>query len=324
VPWGSYYGRMPASGTPVIYLDLGLWYALGEANAGHPRQPSHTEILAKLAAEVQLGHLRFPLSAVHYMELTENPRDAQRQEAAAVMAALSRFVTMAPLHQIVDEELAREFNKRCGRPAFPIKVPKFGRGVRFAFGEPNEQQEINETVEYLVLEGPAQAIRGHVPNHDAYAGRRIADSELQGFNVMLDSLRNDPDIAERPLDAICARQLLVDIEANFVRARISAGYAKTRPPFLRDREQMTGFLMSLPSRRVATMIQYHYLKDVERDWKINDLRDIFALSSAIPYCDVVVTDRKAWDVTKRRARLDEEFDTEIFCTLDDLVAHLGL
>jgi hypothetical protein len=72
------------------------------------------------------------------------------------------------------------------------------------------------------------------------------------------------------------------------------------------------------------MIQYHYLKDVERDWNINDLRDIFALSSAIPYCDVVVTDRKAWDVTKRRARLDEEFDTEIFCTLDDLVAHLGL
>jgi hypothetical protein len=240
------------------------------------------------------------------------------------MALLSQFVTMAPLHKIVDEELAREFNKRCGRPAFPIKVPKFGRGVRFAFGEPTEQQDINKMVEYLVLEGPAQAIRGHIPNYDAYAGRRIADSELQGFNVMLDTLRTDPDLARRPLDAICARQLLVDIEENFVRARISAGYAKTRPPYLRDREQMTDFLMSLPSRRVATMIQYHYLKDVERDWDINDLRDIFALSSAIPYCDMVVTDRKAWDVTTKRAHLGEEFDTQIFPTLDDLVAHLGL
>jgi hypothetical protein len=87
---------------------------------------------------------------------------------------------------------------------------------------------------------------------------------------------------------------------------------------------MTDFLMSLPSRRVATMIQYHYLKDVERDWDINDLRDIFALSSAIPYCDMVVTDRKAWDVTTKRAHLGEEFDTQIFPTLDDLVAHLGL
>src|SRR5258705_456070 len=82
----------------------------------------------------------------------------------------------------------------------------------YAFGESTEQQEINDTVECLVLEGPAQSIRGQIPNYDAYAGRRIADSELQGFNVMLNTLRTDPDIAARPLDAICARQLLVVIE----------------------------------------------------------------------------------------------------------------
>jgi hypothetical protein len=82
--------------------------------------------------------------------------------------------------------------------------------------------------------------------------------------------------------------------------------------------------MSLPSRRTAALIQFHYLKDVGRDWNINDLRDILALSAAIPYCDLVVTDRKAWDVTKNRARLDDEFGTEIFCSLDDLVNHLGL
>ena len=315
---------MPESDGQNVYLDLNHWYALGEAIAGHPRQPSHPAILTKLTEQVRLGRLRFPLSAVHYMELTENPRDNQRREAAAVMAQLSRFITMAPLHKIVNEELALEFNKRFGRPAFPIKVDKLGRGVRFAFGESTEQQEINETVEYLVLEGPAQAIRGQIPNYDAYAGRRIADSELQSFSVMLDTLRTDPDITERPLDAICARQFYVDIEENFVRARISAGYATTLPPGLRDREQMTAFLMSLPSRRVAVMIQYHYLKDVERDWNINDLRDVFALSSAIPYCHIVVTDKKAWDVTKNRAHLGEEFDTEIFCRMDDLVDHLGI
>ena len=37
---------------------------------------------------------------------------------------------------------------------------------------------------------------------------------------------------------------------------------------------MTKLLMSLPSRRVARMMQFHYLKDVNRDWKLNDLRDI--------------------------------------------------
>ncbi len=80
--------------------------------------------------------------------------------------------------------------------------------------------------------------------------------------------------------------------------------------------------MSLPSRRVATMIQYHYLKDVRRDWTINDLRDIDALSGAVPYCDIVVTDKKAWDVAVNRAHLDREFGTVILRRLADLLPHL--
>ena len=58
--------------------------------------------------------------------------------------------------------------------------------------------------------------------------------------------------------------------------------------------------------------------------QLRRLGDVLALSTAIPYCDVVVTDRKAWDVTKNRAHLDEEFNTAIFCALDDLVDHLEL
>jgi hypothetical protein len=96
------------------------------------------------------------------------------------------------------------------------------------------------------------------------------------------------------------------------------------PIGLNDRERLTDFLMSLPSRRVTAMIQFHYLKDVNRDWSINDLRDVLALSTAIPCCDIVVTDKMAWDVTKKRAHLDEEFGTTIFCSLEDLVAHLSL
>jgi len=70
------------------------------------------------------------------------------------------------------------------------------------------------------------------------------------------------------------------------------------------------------------MMQWNYLKDVERDWTINDLRDIAALAAAIPYCDVVVTDKKAWDAAVNRAHLDNEFNTVILRRLTDLVARL--
>jgi hypothetical protein len=192
--------------------------------AGHPRQLSHPDILSKLTNEANLGRLRFPLSAVHYIELTENPRDKQRREAAEVMAPLSRFMTMAPIGRIIDEELARELNKRYGRPAFPTKVPKFGSGVRYAFGETTDPEEqFDEIKERLLLEGPPQAIRSQIPNYDANSARRIADAELESFNVMHTTLRIDPHIAARPLDAICARQLMVDILDNWTRALHSAG-----------------------------------------------------------------------------------------------------
>jgi hypothetical protein len=49
-------------------------------------------------------------------------------------------------------------------------------------------------------------------------------------------------------------------------------------------------LTLMPSPPVATMLQYHHLKDSSKHWKINDLRDIAALAMTIPYCDIVVTD----------------------------------
>ncbi|MGW9131967.1 hypothetical protein [Streptomyces sp. NPDC055681] len=64
-------------------------------------------------------------------------------------------------------------------------------------------------------------------------------------------------------------------------------------------------------------------RDGDRNWAINDLRDIDALSLAIPYCDVVVTDGKTWDTAVNRAHLDREFDTAIFRRMSDVANRLA-
>ena len=180
----------------------------------------------------------------------------------------------------------------------------------------------NLYAEYELLKQPSTELRAQMPDYDPYAARRIADKGLESFNVMLRTLRTDPAYAMRSLDLICARRFLFDFADNYVRAITSAGFTRHRRVPFRDKEAYTDFLMSLPSQRVAAMIQFHYLKDVHRAWTINDLRDIDALSIAIPYCNVVVTDKKAWDVTVNRAHLDREFDTAIYCRLADLAAHV--
>lgn len=329
----------------MVYLDLNHWYALGDALAGNPQNPDHVMALKQFQGHVERGEVIFPLSTVHYMELTENPRDAHRERAADAMALLSRFVTMAPGSKIVDEELALELNRRLGRPAFPKKVTKFGIGVGFAFGEAKRmmlngiteenRQELetrlgmsvsefeasaNATTEYWVLRGPPGTLRSAIPDYDPYAARRVADDQLASFSVMINTLRTVPEIAKRSMDAIVARQLSFDIIDNYTRALMSAGFVKQGP--FHSRDDLTSFLTALPSRKVVTMMHFHYLKDVHRNWTINDLRDIAALSIAIPYCDVVVTDKKAWDTAVNRSHLDKEFNTPIFSSLTDLAKHL--
>jgi hypothetical protein len=82
-----------------------------------------------LQEEVAAGRLVISLSSVTYTELTENARDHQRKPTADIMLKLSRLATIAPLRKVVDEELARELNRRFGRAAFPVKVPKIGHGA---------------------------------------------------------------------------------------------------------------------------------------------------------------------------------------------------
>jgi hypothetical protein len=327
-----------------IYLDLNHWYTLGRAVSGHGDKPTR-EIYTKLRELVQSGAIRLPLSSVHYMELTENPNDTQRRQAGDAMRELSRFVAMAPLTKVVREEMRESFYNRFGRP-FRQPVPKFGVGAGFAFGEPDflvlknrtdEQRaelerrtglsiseltaRLQARAEYMLLVGPNGEQRQQLEGYDPYAARRMADEELKSFNIMVETLRIDPDISQRPQDAIWARELLHDVYDAYLETCAAGGFISNSP--FRDKEGYSDFLLSLPTTRVSIMMKFHYLRDVKREWKINDFRDIHALSLAIPYCDVVVTDKKVWDVTVNRAHLDTAFGTRIFSKLGQLVDYLG-
>jgi hypothetical protein len=309
-----------------VYIDINHWYALGQADAGNPDTPEHAAILTKLQREVDARRLIIPLSSVTYTELTENPRDQLREPAAAVMLKLSRLVTIAPPHKIVDEELASELNRRFGRPAFPIRVRKIGYGAGFAFGTPGRvkatgftdaerdrieaqmgktiadlELEANALFEYWLLATP-RSLRDRIPGFEPVPTRQDAAAELAEIQIMVSNLHSDKEIANRPMDAVAARQLCRDIFDNYKRALASAGFITSFP--FRNKKELTDFLEHLPTQRVATSLKYNYVKQASTTWKINHLRDIAALSAAIPYTDAVVTDADVWDAATHRAHLD--------------------
>jgi hypothetical protein len=255
----------------------------------------------------------------------------------------------APLRKVVDEELARELNRRFGRPALPVKVPKIGHGALFAFGIPGRltvtgytdadrdqieaqmgktiadlKVEVNAFLEYWLLATP-RSLRDEIPGFEPVSTREDAEAELEEIKVMVGNLHSDKEIASRPMDAISARQYIRDIFDNFdnfKRAMLSAGFTTSWP--FRGKEELTGFLEHLPTQRVTTSLKHQYVKQTSTKWKVNHLRDIEALSVAIPYTDAVVTDADVANAATRGTRLDAEFDTPVFKNLAELVRYLGL
>lgn len=301
-----------------VYLDINHWHALAEAAGGHPRNKADPAVLTQLTQLVDKGVIALPLSGFHYMELAEYPNDAKRAATARVMARLSLFQTMAPPDDILEEEIEQSLHDRFGRPTHPTKVVKFGVGVGFAFGEP---LNLRLRAELLLLVGPQRALIGQVPGYDPYAARRQADLELQSLQVMITNLTTETEISDRPKDAIVARQLMFDMRAFRTPTLIKAGFGMDDWP-LDGKDELTAFLLSLPSRKVAAELQIYIVRDHTYNWKINDLRDIDALSIAVPYCDVVVTDKAAWAAVTGQ-HLDTAFNTVVLRRLSDLGTYLA-
>ena len=115
----------------IIYLDLNHWYMLAEAKQkSDSSQPGAVKALERLRELRAAQRIVLPLSSVHYMEVTENPRDHLRHAVAEVMEELSDFWTIAPTALIVTEEFDASLQAEFGLPEEVRVTPKIGRGFR--------------------------------------------------------------------------------------------------------------------------------------------------------------------------------------------------
>jgi hypothetical protein len=75
-------------------------------------------------------------------------------------------------------------------------------------------------------------------------------------------------------------------------------------------------LFSVPYLFMNTRLYAHVLSESTRKYKNNDLIDMKILSSVIPYCDLVITDRYMTDAATRRG-LDAAFHTKVLPATPD-------
>lgn len=94
------------------------------------------------------------------------------------------------------------------------------------------------------------------------------------------------------------------------------------PVFDRGAEALEPLIAAMPSRWVERELRRARQSNPQKRWEANDLNDVIALSIAVPYCDVVVTERSWTGITNTR-RINQPFQTKVIRDLRELPSLLA-
>jgi hypothetical protein len=274
------------------------------------------------------------------METAKRNDPVSRGKIADVMLTLSRPgnrirpYTIASASQILRREIDIALQSRFGlEPTF--YPPIFGEGAGHAFGrrelcysvpeavpmDPAAKRRFetgaNRLMEAALLAGPRDA-RYIAPEHaPIYEGFNTNFLERERELIKrFGELRVDPQLKLGWLRAGCILDILDEINNGLSRAGVRAY------EFAHDAEELTSFLLDLPSRHVDYELQRLRYQNPNLKRGSGDLNDLAALSISVPYCDIVVTEN-VWVDLIRRSKADIQYGTVMLARLEELPGALA-
>lgn len=338
----------------LVYLDLNHWVALAKALSGHRDGAPFREALAACVDAVDRRAAVFPLADAIYYEVSRIASLRQRRDLAEAMRRVSGYAVVTSRSVIADHEVEALLDRVVGpRPEPVVPVAYLDWGVARAFGkvggfrivDEETGQDMTERVRSIHPLGPEgfdavladaelqlnrQVIEGPTTREDEADLRRRGYNPYAAHEVALRRLRQELDQVARldaepewrrgrTRDLIAAREVIIELQAKIERALIARG-TDGRMLFLAYEAARAAF-DAMPSYDVAVTMKVEYHRDPSHVWRVNDIHDIDALGSTLPYCDIVVTDKAAASHA-RRTGLADRLGTTVLSRLDDLIALL--
>ncbi|KAB1650399.1 hypothetical protein [Pseudoclavibacter endophyticus] len=318
-----------------VYLDQNKWIDLARAATGHPQGARFVETLAVLRAAADDGRARFPLSLAHYYETGKQGDLRKREDLAATMMRLAGMLRIAPPHVIAPWEIRRALIDTFGLPIPVEELDLFGSGIAHAAASP--------ALSYVA---PAEYLGVPLPAHVQQELQRRAEPEFERvilagatpdgmpdeLRIVLHDMKNLTDdrfvdgqrsVAEAlkklgrgRLNDVMVATAVADIIDPLLRISRELGIA-----FNDVLDRMTHLVEAIPSRWVEMKLRHVRQANPQKAWSGNDLNDVTALAIAVPYCDIVVTE-KSWASMLTDAKVPARFRHVVTASLDDLVRYL--
>lgn len=340
--------HLPAPRPKLVYLDLNHWIALAKAACGHPDGAQYTEVLEWCSDAVDHDAALFPISAAIITEISRISKHRQRRDLREVIERLSGFFVVTSRVVVAAHEVETLLDDRVGPSPRPIADMNYlDWGVARAFGRAGGFRVVDQDGEDVT----AQVRSAHPSGPDAFdaiveeatveLNRRViegprADEEAQMRALGWDPTRalaitdrralqeveqvsrfdDDPTWRRgRIRDVVAARELLIELDDVMARGLESRGVGFGE--VFAEPEETRRAMDAMPSFDVAVTLKTSYHRNANHRWTANDIHDIDALASTLPYCDVVVTDRAARSHTLRSG-LDDRLGTVVLAELSQV------
>jgi hypothetical protein len=315
-----------------VYLDQNKWIDLARVTFSRDVPKGHVDAASYLRSEVQNRRIRFPVSSVHIMEASRIGNRTKRLELGSVFTTYSDgwFLLGRPAliaHEI-QSALADLLGVRCDAES---PFSPFRRDFLLAFADyPSLSSLLNRRESALkdmsAALGPVLSLISFLefPDEDnrQTAIRRMTasnDELIEGIRAR--RARWADESAHFRLRAYSA-MLFFDIQDKIQVALTSLGRTVQDLRALPD-DQIAGLLNKMPCLDIERRLAVQVEQQSSRELQGNDIYDIAWLSAAIPYCDIVVTE-KLWVHSCRVCGIDNMYRTQILRSLTELIESLQL
>ena len=315
-----------------IYLDQKDWILLAKVWKNKENNPKIKKLLHKLHLLSYMGQIRIPISINHIFETSNRKDDKSRNELIDLMIILSKGYTIIPYTTIIPHEIKNVIYIRLGinDKVFPVKKVVFSRGIGNILGAKPTIQSVTEEDEYdkKTLESMMCApevlrfgfsIKNTKVNLDRSADKALID-KIETNRERFEKQFKDKDLRRsaryatyfvEEINPILSRILTEEKIPNEEGAKIIG----------KNPEECTAFMEEMPTSFCSFALTKRRDEQTSSVVHKHDLYDIASLSIAIPYCDIVVFEKKFGGFAKSEG-LDKKYDTLILKNLNELEDYL--
>jgi hypothetical protein len=307
----------------IIYFDMNGWIDLAKIYYGQPSN-REKELLDKILQSSDDGTAIFPISIIHLFETHNIANPRRREDLVALMVKISKYYTITPYwNRLLELEIKNLILEKKGLRPINIRDHFVGKGFSRLMGitptiaskdiSPKLLDELNEDLLKL-LNNPE--IFAELTTRIYNNRKQEQTTTVKEFERIREKLKQYKDNEYRR-KVFLTQNIVTTILPKLVQFLTEMNLPATFAEELFTSFDLDTFLGKLPTALCEFALLFQRDQQLSRPIQVNDIADIWHLTLAIPYSDIVITE-KMWVSIAKRARLDEKCDTLILSSIEEL------